>query len=207
MQREEGVTQRGERRMRRDNRARGRIRRTSLDNKAGVLRDSEGNRGKNREREREKGEKERCGQRVETRGTRGTICREAHTLITRMLYARWWDTYVWALVSKLRRKGIHEYRGTNATRRPPLLSNERVVAAAACHCYCHYAVALSRRRVSAPGVCAAGKLRPRRIKLKPSNAGRDCRDRSRGYKCARVGKIRDVLENFIYICTFASSNL
>lgn len=27
--------------------------------------------------------------------------RGSHTLITRMLYACWWDTYVWALVSKV----------------------------------------------------------------------------------------------------------
>jgi len=40
----------------------------------------------------------------------------SHTLITRMLYACWWDTYVWALVSKLRREGIYEYRGTGAPR-------------------------------------------------------------------------------------------
>lgn len=39
----------------------------------------------------------------------------SHTLITRMLYACWWDTYVWALVSKVvctayaRRPGLRIY--------------------------------------------------------------------------------------------------
>lgn len=32
---------------------------------------------------------------------RGGTKAGSHTLITRMLYACWWDTYVWALVSKV----------------------------------------------------------------------------------------------------------
>jgi len=78
----------------------------------------------------------------------------SHTLITRMLYACWWDTYVWALVSKLCREGIHEYRGSDA----------RVLLAetSASRLYCPGAVS---------GLDAAGKLRLRRIKLKPEQDG------------------------------------
>lgn len=74
----------------------------------------------------------------ETRARAAKRYAGSHTLITRMLYACWWDTYVWALLSKLCREGIHEYRRGSVTRTSAFSpANKRA--------------ALSRRRVSAPG--------------------------------------------------------